>query len=72
MVLALTIGIRQTNAPTITAINDAGIFLRIFGDIISIASPSIPTPNAQILKVEMFSKTSISFSVVSIAVVPAG
>ena len=50
--LALTTEIRHTSAPTITAISDAGIFLKIFGQTIRIASPRSPTPNAQKLKVE--------------------
>lgn len=58
---ALTSGIRHTKAPIITAIKDAGIFFKSFGQIIRIASPSSPTPNAQGLKVEKCSKIKATF-----------
>ena len=69
---AVTSGIMQTKEPTITAMSDAGTFFKSFGQTIRIASPNKPMPNAQGLKVEKCSKINASFSVVSMATVPAG
>ena len=70
MVFAVIAGIRQTKAPTITAIREPGIFFEIFGQKIKMARPITPTTIAQTLTVEIYFITKESFSIVSIAVSP--
>ena len=58
--------------PTITAINDPGIFLAKYGAMIRTARLTRPTITAWMFRVEIFWINASSFSIVSIGFTPSG